>query len=338
MKIFAYFLREFDEKPMFDRLAGEFGAQYGYSAAYPEPDNVSLAQGYDAVSCTPCNMGADMLQRFYDVGVRYVATRSIGYDHIDLEKARQLGMGVCRVSYEPETVADYAIMLMLMCCRNMPHIMNRSLVQDYSLKGKMGKDISDCTVGIIGAGQIGCTVIRHLSGFGCRLLAYDLYPNPQAEGLAEYVSLEQLYAESDIITLHTPATAENYHLIDTGALSRMKDGVILINTARGSLVDTEALIEGLESGKIGHAALDVLEDEAGLYYANRMGDVIINRQMAILRAFPNVILSPHTAFYTEKVVWNMAYKTFKGVQDMMRQVDNPLIILPGKSDTSAQIN
>lgn len=338
MKIFAYCLREFDEKPMFDRLAGEFGAQYGYSAAYPEPDNVSLAQGYDAVSCTPCNMGADMLQRFYDVGVRYVATRSIGYDHIDLEKARQLGMGVCRVSYEPETVADYAIMLMLMCCRNMPHIMNRSLVQDYSLKGKMGKDISDCTVGIIGAGQIGCTVIRHLSGFGCRLLAYDLYPNPQAEGLAEYVSLEQLYAESDIITLHTPATAENYHLIDTGALSRMKDGVILINTARGSLVDTEALIEGLESGKIGHAALDVLEDEAGLYYANRMGDVIINRQMAILRAFPNVILSPHTAFYTEKVVWNMAYKTFKGVQDMMRQVDNPLIILPGKSDTSAQIN
>lgn len=329
MKIFAYCLREFDEKPMFDRLAGEFGAQYGYSVSYPDPDNVALARGYDAVSCTPCNMGADMLQRFYNVGVRYVATRSIGYDHIDLEKARQLGMGVCRVSYEPETVADYAIMLMLMCCRNMPHIMNRSLVQDYSLKGKMGKDISDCTVGIIGAGQIGCTVIRHLSGFGCRLLAYDLYPNPQMKSLAEYVPLEQLYAESDIITLHAPATAENYHLIDAGALSRMKDGVILVNTARGSLVDTEALIEGLESGKIGHAALDVLEDEAGLYYANRMGEVIANRQMAVLRAFPNVILSPHTAFYTEKVVWNMAYKTFKGVQDMMHQVENPLIILPG---------
>ena len=336
MKIFAYCLREFDEKPMFDRLAGEFDAQYGYSTAYPEPDNVELARGYDAVSCTPCNMGADMLQRFYDVGVRYVATRSIGYDHIDLEKAKQLGMGVCRVSYEPETVADYAIMLMLMCCRNMPHIMNRSLVQDYGLKGKMGRDISDCTVGIIGAGQIGCTVIRHLSGFGCRLLAYDLYRNPQMDGLAEYVSLEQLYTESDIITLHAPATTENYHLIDSGALSRMKDGVILINTARGSLVDTEALINGLESGKVGHAALDVLENEAGLYYANRMGDVIVNRQMAVLRSFPNVILSPHTAFYTEKVVWNMAYKTFKGVQDMMRRVDNPLVIFPGRSDISAQ--
>ncbi len=327
MKIFAYCLREFDEKPMFDRLAGAFNAQYGYNTEYPVSDNVELARGYDAVSCTPCNMGADMLQRFYDVGVRYVATRSIGFDHIDLDKARQLGMGVCHVSYEPETVADYAIMLMLMCCRNMPHIMNRSLVQDYSLKGKMGRDISDCTVGIIGAGQIGSTVIRHLSGFGCKMLAYDLHRNPRLEGLAEYVSLEDLYARSDILTLHAPATTENYHLIDAHALSKMRDGVILINTARGTLVDTKALIQGLESGKIGHAALDVLEDEAGLYYANRMGDVIVNHQMAILRSFPNVILSPHTAFYTERVVWNMAYKTFKGVQDMMEHVENPLIIL-----------
>ena len=329
MKIFAYCLREFDEKPMFDQLAGEFHAQYGYSTEYPIPDNVALAQGYDAVSCTPCNMGAEMLQRFYDVGVRYVATRSIGFDHIDLEKARQLGMGVCHVSYEPETVADYAIMLMLMCCRNMPHIMNRSLVQDYSLRGKMGKDISDCTVGVIGAGQIGGTVIRHLNGFGCKMLAYDLYQNPRLKELAEYVSLEELYAQSDIITLHAPATAENYHLIDAQALSRMRNGVILVNTARGTLVDTEALIQGLESGKVGHAALDVLEDEAGLYYANRMGDVIANRQMAVLRSFPNVILSPHTAFYTERVVWNMAYKTFKGVQDMMGHVENPLVILEG---------
>ncbi len=330
MKIFAYCLREFDEKPMFDRLAGEFGAGYGYSTDYPCPDNVFLAKGYDAVSCTPCNMGADMLQRFYDVGVRYVATRSIGFDHIDLDKARELGMGVCRVSYEPETVADYAIMLMLMCCRNMPHILNRSLVQDYSLKGKMGKDISDCTVGVVGAGQIGSTVLRHLSGFGCKLLAYDPYRNFGAEGLAQYVPLEELYAQSDIITLHTPATAENYHMIDASALEQMKSGVILINTARGTLVDTEALIQALESGKVGHAALDVLEAESGLYYANRMGDVIGNRQMAILRSFPNVILSPHTAFYTEKVVWNMAYKTFQGVMDMMRQAENPLIILQGE--------
>ncbi len=334
MKIFAYCLREFDEKPMFDRLAGEFQAQYGYSTKYPCPDNVSLAVGYDAVSCTPCDMGADMLQRFHDAGVRYIATRSIGFDHIDLDKARQLGMGVCRVSYEPETVADYAIMLMLMCCRNMPHIINRSLLQDYSLKGKMGKDISDCTVGVVGTGQIGSTVIRHLSGFGCRLLAYDPCRDPKVAEKAEYVSLEELYAQSDIVTLHTPATAENYHMINGQALRQMRDGVILINTARGTLVDTETLIQGLESGKVGHAALDVLEDETGLYYANRMGDVIVNRQMAVLRSFPNVILSPHTAFYTEKVVWNMAYKTFQGVRDMMNGTKNPLIILQRKETDS----
>lgn len=329
MKIFAYCLREFDEKPMFDRLTEEFDAQYGYSTEYPSPDNVLLARGFDAVSCTPCDMGADMLQRFHDVGVRYVATRSIGFDHIDLKKAGELGMGVCHVSYEPETVADYAIMLMLMCCRNMPHIMNRSLVQDYSLQGKMGKDISHCIVGVVGAGQIGGTVIWHLSGFGCKMLAYDLHRNPALEGLAEYVPLDDLYARSDIITLHAPFTAENYHLVDASALAQMKDGVILVNTARGALVDTEALIRGLESGKVGYAALDVLEDEAGLYYANRMGDVIVNRQMAVLRSFPNVILSPHTAFYTERVVWNMAYKTFKGVRDMMTHTENPLVILPG---------
>ena len=268
-----------------------------------------------------------MLDRFYAVGVRYIATRSIGVDHIDLEHAKKLGMGVCHVSYAPETVADYSIMLMLMCCRNIYHILERSKVQDYTLKGKMGKDISDCTVGIIGTGQIGRTVIKHLSGFGCKMLAYDIYPNEDVKQYSEYVSLEELFAKSDIITLHTPATAENYHMLNEAAFAQMKDGVIIVNTARGTLIDADALISAIEGGKIGHAALDVLEREDGLYYANRMGDAIANRQMAILRSFPNVILSPHTAFYTEKVVWDMAYKTFKGVHDMMNHIDNPLVIV-----------
>ncbi len=327
MKIFAYALREFDEKDFFDKLVGEFDAEYGYSTEYPNPENIHLATGYDAISVTPCNLDKNMLDRFYAVGVRYIATRSIGVDHIDLEHAKKLGMGVCHVSYAPETVADYSIMLMLMCCRNIYHILERSKVQDYTLKGKMGKDISDCTVGIIGTGQIGRTVIKHLSGFGCKMLAYDIYPNEEVKQFAEYVSLEELFAKSDIITLHTPATAENYHMLNEAAFAQMKDGVIIVNTARGTLIDADALISAIEGGKIGHAALDVLEREDGLYYANRMGDAIVNRQMAILRSFPNVILSPHTAFYTEKVVWDMAYKTFKGVHDMMNHIDNPLVIV-----------
>lgn len=327
MKIFAYCLREFDEKPFWDRLVNEFDAEYAYTTDYPNPDNVCLAEGYDAISATPCNLDADMLERFYAVGVRYIATRSIGVDHIDLQKAKELGMKVCHVSYAPQTVADYSIMLMLMCCRNICHILERTKIQDFTLKGKMGKDISDCTIGIIGTGQIGKTVIKHLSGFGCKMLAYDIYPNDEVKQYAEYVSLETIYKECDIITLHAPATADNYHLINEQAFEQMKRGVILINTARGTLVDADSLISAVESGKVGHAALDVLEHEDGLIYINRMNDPIENRQLAILRSFPNVILSPHTAFYTEKVVWDMAYKTFKGVQDMMENNENPLIIL-----------
>lgn len=327
MKIFAYALREFDEKEFFDHYSKDFNCEYGYTTEYPSPENVELARGYDAISATPCDLGADMLQRFYDVGVRYVATRSIGFDHIDLEKAKELGIGVSHVSYPPETVANYSIMLMLMCCRKIIEILDRAKVQDYTLKGKMGRDISNCTIGIVGTGQIGKTVIKHLSGFGCRILAYDLYPNDECTEYAEYVSLDKLYAESDIISLHAPATAENYHMLNKEAFAQMKDGVMIINTARGSLIDTEALIEALEAGKVGHAALDVLEKEDGLYYANRIGDVIENREMAILRTFPNVILSPHTAFYTRVVVDNMAYKSIKSVHDMMNHVENPLVIL-----------
>lgn len=327
MKIFAYAMREFDEKVFFEKYSKELGCEYGYTTEYPNPDNVELARGYDAISATPCNLNADMLDRFYAVGVRYVATRSIGVDHIDLKHAKEIGMGVCHVSYAPETVADYSIMLMLMCCRNICHILERSKVQDYTLKGKMGRDISDCTVGVIGAGQIGRTVIKHLSMFGCRILAYDLYPNEETAQIAEYVSLDELYAQADIITLHAPATADNYHLLNADAFAQMKDDVIVINTARGTLIDTNALIEAIENGKIGHAALDVLEQENGLYYANRMGDPIPNRDLAILRSFPNVILSPHTAFYTEKVVRDMAYKCMKGVLDMMNDIDNPLIVV-----------
>lgn len=327
MKIFAYALREFDEKEFFDRFSKEFNCEYGYSTDYPCPENVELARGYDAISATPCDLGADMLERFYNVGVRYIATRSIGVDHINVEKAKELGMGISHVSYAPETVADYAIMLMLMCCRKICPILERAKMQDYTLKGKMGKDLSDCTVGVIGTGQIGKTVIKHLSAFGCNILAYDLYPNKECASHAQYVSLEKLYKKSDIITLHAPSTDENYHMLNRETFALMKEDVIIINTARGALIDTDALIEALESRKVGHAALDVLEHEAGLYYTNRVGDIINNRTMAILRSFPNVILSPHTAFYTRKVVRDMAYKSIKSVHDMINHLENPLVIL-----------
>ncbi len=327
MKIFVYAMREFDEKKFFDKLAENLDVEYGYTTEYPSLENASLAEGYDALCVTPCDFNHSIIDKFHKMGIKCIATRSIGYDHIDLDYVKSLGMGVSHVDYAPDTVADYSIMLMLMCCRNICHILKRADIQDFSLKGKIGKDISDCTIGIIGTGRIGQTVIKHLSGFGCKILAYDLYPSEAMKEYAEYVSLEKLYKSSDIISLHTPATAKNYHLLNEQAFEQMREGVIIVNTARGSLIDATALTDALESGKVGHAALDVWEQENGMIYVNRMGDTIQNREYALLKSFPNVIMAPHTAFYTEKAVNSMAYNAFKCIHDMLEHKENPLVLL-----------
>ena len=317
VKVFFYTLRPYDEQGILEELAKQRGIEYGYTEAYPTMENAQLAAGYDAVSLTPCDMSAPMLQRFHDLGVKAVCCRSIGYDHVDLEKARELGMKVSNVDYPPNGVANFAIMLMLMSLRKAGHILKRGELQDYSLKGKIGRDISNCTVGVIGTGRIGQTVLKHLSGFGCELLAYDLYPNDEARQYAEYVDLDTLYKSCDIITLHTNATEENHHLIDAKAIAAMKPGTVIINTARGKLIDSDALIAGLESGKLGGAALDVLENENGLYYYNRMGDVIPNPELAALRSMPNVILTDHTAFYTEEDVESMVQGVLESAQALV---------------------
>lgn len=311
-KIFFYTLRPFDELGYAQAFCRQFGIEFGYTEDYPSLENAALAAGYDAVSMTPCNMGREMVERFHALGVKYLCCRSIGFDHVDLARAAELGMRVSNVGYPANGVANYAIMLM-MSLRRFGHIQKRVEVQDYSLKGKMGRDLSTCTVGVIGTGRIGRTVLKHLSGFGCRLLAYDICPSSEAAQLAEYVSLDTLLAESDVITLHTNATAENHHLINDAALARMKDGVTIVNTARGKLIDSAALIRGLESGKVGAAALDVLENEDGLYYYNLAGEIIPNQELALLRSFPNVILSPHTAFYTDEDVESMVRGIFESV-------------------------
>ena len=316
-KVFFYTLRPYDELGIAQRLAPKMGIEFGYTQEYPTLENAALAAGYDAVSVTPCDMSAPMVRRFHELGVRVICCRSIGYDHVDRETARELGMKVSNVDYPPNGVANFAIMLMLMSLRKAGHILKRGEAQDYSLKGKIGRDISTCTVGVIGTGRIGRTVLQHLSGFGCRLLAYDLYQNDEVKQIAEYVPLETLLAECDVITLHTNATEENHHLIDAKAITAMKPGAVIINTARGKLIDSDALIAGLESGKLGGAALDVLENENGLYYYNRMGDVIPNPELAALRSMPNVILTDHTAFYTEEDVESMVQGVLESAQALV---------------------
>lgn len=323
MKIFVYSFREFDEKKVFDDLSEKYAFEYAYSAEYPTVENAFLAKGYDAITFTPCQFGKDMIDTFKSMGVKYIAARSIGFDHINLAYAKKVGMGVSHVTYDPDTVADYAVMLMLMGCRKAMYIYNRSQLQDFSLQGKLGKDLGELTVGVIGTGNIGATVIKRLNAFGCKVLAYDVY---QKSGLeCEYVTLDELLKQSDLITLHAPVTEQTKHILDSNAFSKMKDGVMIINTARGLLVDTDDLIANLKNGKVEFAGLDVLEYEDGLFYHNRMGDVIDNDRMAILRSFPNVLLMPHTAFYTEKVTRTMAENVVKCVFDMENKKESPLI-------------
>lgn len=224
---------------------------------------------------------------------------------MDLDAARKYGMAVSNVTYSTGSVADYTVMLMLMALRRMKSIMKRAEGMDYSLNGNIGREIGSLTVGVVGTGKIGTHVMRNLSGFGCRLAAYDPYENEEAKKYGTYCSLEELMRISDIITFHTPATKSSYHLVNRDTLAAMKDGVILINTARGSIIDTPALIDALENGKIGAAALDVIEKELGIYYGDYKYQVIGHREMSILKDLPNVLMLPHMAFYTENAVSDM---------------------------------
>lgn len=305
MKLFVYSYREFDEAEFFQKFAEEYHVELGICHDAPTMENAYLAEGYPYVSIITTKIDEELMNRFHALGVKMISTRTIGYDHIDLEAARKCGISVGNVMYSPECVADYTVMLMLMSIRKMKRIMQREEINDFSLPGIQGKEMPSFTVGVIGTGRIGRAVIRDISGFGCQIYAYDQYENDEVKKYAQYASLDEIYEKCDMITLHMPLTKENMHLIDAEAIQKMQDGVVLINTARGGLIDTKALIDGLESCKIGAAGLDVIEDEFGMYYFDRKSDILSKRDLYILRGFPNVIVTPHMAFYTDQAVSDM---------------------------------
>lgn len=324
MKVMVYNCRPFDEEALFEKYGKELGIQLAISGDAPEMGkNISLAQGCDCLSIITSQIPAEMVQAFYDCGIRYISTRTIGYDHIDIRKARELGMKVGNAVYGPSGVADYAVMLILMCIRKMKRIMQRAEIQDFSLEGIQGRELPDMTVGVIGTGRIGRTVIRRLTGFGCRILAYDPFPSPETDGAAQYVGLKDLLAQSDVVTLHAPLTDGNFHLINRESIAGMKDRAVIVNTARGGLIDSEALIEGIESGKIGAVGLDVVEQEFGLYYNDLKSQVLDNRSLAILRSFPNAVVTPHMAFYTDNAVESMVKCSLMSCKCFVNGEDNP---------------
>ncbi|MCI1956217.1 MAG: D-isomer specific 2-hydroxyacid dehydrogenase family protein [Oscillospiraceae bacterium] len=322
MKLIAYNYRS-DELGYFKKFAAKYGVELTLKKESPSAENVDDARGRTCMSMITTPMTEELMRKFYDAGIRFVSTRSIGYDHIDVKAAKKIGMHIGNVSYTPNSVADYTVMLILMATRRMKAIARRSAAQDFSLSGVQGVELHNLTVGVIGTGRIGRLVAKRLSAFGCRLVAYDLYENEELKQYAEYVPLKRLFAESDLITMHMPATRDNYHLINRETLAGMKDGVFLINTARGSLIDTGAFLDAVESGKIGGAALDVVEKETGLYYNNLKCEVLRNRDLAVLKSYPNVIVTPHTAFYTDQAVSDMVEHSVESCLLFTQGKENP---------------
>ena len=323
MRIFAYALRPYDELGYLDALSHELGFDYGWTPDYPTIENAGLAAGADGVCIITNPMSRELLSRYRALGVLGLATRSIGFEHIDVAAARELGIRVAHAAYPPEGVANFTIMLMLMALRKVKLFMAQASVQNFDLEGKIGRDLSSCTVGVVGTGAIGACVVRHLRGFGCRVLACDPVEKDELRGMATYVSLPELLAESDVVTLHAPGLPENFHMIGAEELALMKPGAVLVNAARGSLVDTGALVAAVESGHLGGAALDTIENEAGLYYLDRSRDALPNRDRAVLSAFPNVIVSPHMAFYTAEDVEGMVRSNVEALAAFARGEGSP---------------
>lgn len=279
-------------------------------------DTVPLAAGAQAV-CAFVNddLGAPVIAALAEVGVQLIVLRSAGYNHVDLDAAAAAGIVVARVpAYSPYAVAEHSVAMMLTLNRKTHRAYNRVREGNFALDGLLGFDLHGKTVGIVGTGQIGEVVVRILVGFGCNLIAYDPVPNPKCLDLGvRYVGLDELFRESDVITLQCPLTPQTRHLIDAAAIDRMKRGVMLINTSRGAVVDAVALIAGLKSGMIGSVGLDVYEEEAHLFFQDLSASFISDDTFARLLTFPNVLITGHQGFFTQEALSAIAETTIANV-------------------------
>ena len=287
---------EQDEAALFREMAPRFGVQPTIVEAAVSEANAALVAGNRCISVGHKSRVADRtLLALSRAGVVYISTRSAGYDHIDVEYAKSVDITVGNVDYSPDSVADYTLMLMLMAVRSAKATIRRTDAHDYRLNDTRGKELRDLTVGVVGAGRIGTAVMDRLRGFGCRVLAHDIRPGTPAHCL----SLDELLQQADVVTLHTPLNADTHHLLDRQRIGKMKRGAYVVNTGRGSLLDTQALVSALETGGLGGAALDILEGEEGIFYADRRGEPVENDLLLRLQELPNVIISPHSAYHTD---------------------------------------
>lgn len=312
----------FNNKPYVERSFLKANKQFGHELVFLEPrlsdETAGLARGFDAV-CIFVNDAADapVLTRLAEAGVRLIALRCAGFNNVDLAAAERLGLSVVRVpAYSPYAVAEHTVGLILALNRRIHRAHQRVREGNFSLEGLMGFDLHGTPAGIVGTGKIGAIVAAILHGFGCELYAYDVQPNPDCEALGvKYVSLEEIYRTCYIITLHCPLVPQTHHLIDAAAIEQMRECVMLINTSRGALIDTQAVIDGLKSQRIGYLGLDVYEEEGDLFFDDLSDQIIQDDVFARLLMFPNVIVTGHQAFFTHNAVTAIAETTLANIAD-----------------------
>lgn len=322
LKIAVFNIR-LDEQEYFSIYGKQYQTELSVTEEAPTLQNLSVTEGCQAVSIITTSVGRDLLDAWKAQGIETISTRTVGYDHIDIAYAQKIGISVSNVSYTPHTVAEYTVMAILMTIRKMKTILLRYQVQDYSLLEVRGRELGNMTVGVVGTGKIGEMVIRNLSGFGCRILAYDPFEKDSVKTFAQYTDLDTIWKECDMITFHTPALKSTYHMVNEETLGKMKKGVMLVNMARGSIIDTDALIKALESGKVSAAALDVIENEGKIYYKDYKYTVTGNHDMALLSSMPNVLMTPHTAFFTDEAVSDMIHYSIESCVAEINHQDNP---------------
>lgn len=313
----------FSAKPYDEEFLREASRSFRHELMFFESrltlQTASLARGFEAVCAfVHDELSAPVLDVLYEQGVRYVALRCAGFNNVDLSRAAQRGIRVVRVpAYSPHAVAEHTVGLMLALNRKIHKAYTRVREGNFALDGLLGFDLFGRTAGVVGMGKIGALVAEILLGFGCSVLAYDVRPLPAlVERGIVYTPFDELLARSDIITLHCPLTPATRHLINAVAVRRMKRGVMLINTSRGELIDTRAVIAGLKSGQIGYLGLDVYEEEEGLFFEDFSNRIIQDDILSRLLTFPNVIVTAHQAFFTREALVNIAETTLRNLADL----------------------
>lgn len=313
----------YDAKPydieFFNRINKDFGYDLKYFNGKLDEETVILSRDHNVVCLfVNDNVNANVIKKLKEYKIDLIALRCAGYNNVDLKTAYEEKIHIVRVpAYSPHAVAEHTVALMLTLNRKTHKAYNRVRELNFSINGLLGFDIYQKTVGVIGTGQIGKVLIQIMKGFETRILAYDVYPDRDfAEKLGfKYVDLDTLYKESDIITLHCPLTPATEYLINKEAIDKMKDGVMIINTSRGKLIDTKALIEGLKKGKIGCAGLDVYEEESEYFFEDYSSQVLSDDVLARLLTFPNVLITSHQAFFTKEALTNIAKTTLQNIKD-----------------------